>query len=118
MDPFLLYKTSKTKESDKGEEDYYGQLMVDDEKEYEIGNRVLKGKQIKDICNDKWFDDLELKFEDALDNNEPYWELFWETADDVIEEEIDRSIPKSEKELKQDTNHEKYRDVIMSIMCS
>jgi len=97
-------------------EEYDDELMVDPEKEYEIGKRTVTGKQLKELVEkDGWLDDLNLEFCHALDNNDSYWESFWLTAEDVIEDEIDKGIPKSEKELKQDANREKYNALIEEI---
>ena len=97
-------------------EEYDDELMVDPEKEYEIGKRTVTGKQLKELVDkDGWLDDLNMEFCNALDNNDSYWESFWLTAEDVIENEIDKGIPKSEKELKQDANRKKYNALIEEI---
>lgn len=98
---------------------YENELMVDPEKEYEIGNRTVTGKQLKDLVDDpEWVDGLNDVFEDALDNNDSYWESFWLTAENVIEDEVDEAIPKSEKEKKRDANKEKYKKLIEEIQRS
>ena len=95
---------------------YDDELMGDPEKEYGIGNRTVTGKQLKELVdNPEWMNDLNLEFRHALENNDSYWESFWMTAEDVIADKIDKSIPKSEKELKRDANKEKYKSLIAEI---
>ena len=92
---------------------YDGHLSCADDGEYEFGKRTVTGKQLNELIADKEFiSDLVDEFEDALDNNDSYWESFWGTADYVIENMIDERVPKSLKEIRQDANRKKYATVI------
>ena len=100
--------------------DYYDdQLIVEDAKEVEVGRRLLTGKQLKDLIEDKDFMDKSVdRFEHALDNVDTYNECYWEIAETVILEEIDRKVPKSAKELKREENWERYENIINEIRLS
>ncbi len=111
----LIHKINIMSDGD-GYEDH---LQCEDDQEFEIGKRTVAGKQLKELIADEGvMNDLIDEFENALDNNDSYWESFWMTADNVIEDMIDEKIPKSEKELKQEANREKYKTLIAEIQRS
>jgi hypothetical protein len=108
----LIHKINLMLDGD-GYEDH---LNCSDDEEFEIGNRTVTGKQLKElIADDAVMNDMIDEFENGMDNNDYYWESYWITAENVIEDMIDEKIPKSEKELKQDANWEKYKKLIAEI---
>lgn len=95
---------------------YEDHLQCDGDQEFEIGKRTVTGKQLKELIeDDAVMNDMIDEFENGLDNNDSYWESFWMTADNVIEDMVNEKIPKSEKEIKQDANREKYKTLINEI---
>lgn len=79
------------------DDDWDNEINCDDEDEIEIGNVTLTGKRLKEIVNNPDFmDGLEESFENALEQNDSYWESFWITAEEVIEEAIEDEM-KEEK---------------------
>ena len=64
-------------------------FSIDDEKEYEIGKTVVKGKDLKNLINDsEWMDSLTEDFDSLLDGYDSYWECYWTAAENAIEEAI------------------------------
>ena len=111
----LIHKINIMSDGD-GYEDH---LACSDDEEFEIGKRTVTGKQLKELIeDDAVMNDMIDEFENGLDNNDSYWESFWMTADNVIEDMIDEKIPKSEKELKQDANRQEYKTLIAEIQRS
>ena len=79
------------------DDDWDERIGCDDEDEIEIGNVTITGKQLKQIVNKPEFmDDLADAFDDALGRNDSYWECFWITAEELIEEAIEDEL-KEEK---------------------
>ena len=98
-------------------DDYSEDLPCDDDDEVEIGSRTMTGKQIHAlIADEKWMDSLISDFEDALDNNDSYWESFWCTAENVIEDAIAEVVPVTEKDERREKNRAKYRDAINEVV--
>lgn len=98
---------------------YEDHLQCEEDQEFEIGKRTVTGKQLKELIeDDAVMNDMIDEFENGLDNNDSYWESFWMTADNVIENMVDEKIPKSEKEIKQDANREKYKKLISEMLSS
>lgn len=69
------------------ESDWENEIFRPDEDMIEIGRRKISVAELqKKIDSPEFMDDLERKFQNALDNNDSYWESFWLTAEDVIED--------------------------------
>jgi len=80
------------------DDDWEDEIECDDDDEIEIGSVTLTGKQLKEIVNNPDFmDNLEESFEDALGQNDGYWESFWITAEEVIEEAIEDEMNNKEE---------------------
>lgn len=77
-------------------DDWEDEISCDDEDEFEIGDAELTGKRLKEIVTDEWISDLADDFENALDQNDGYWESYWITAEECIEEAIEDEM-KEEK---------------------
>lgn len=72
-----------------GTDDWTDEISCDDEDEFEIGYAELTGKRLKEIVTDEWIESVAEDFENALDQNDGYWESYWITAEEVIEEAIE-----------------------------
>lgn len=71
------------------EEDWEDEIFRPDDDMIEIGKTKISVADLQRKIDDPVFmDDLERKFQNALDNNDSYWESFWLTAEAVIEEEL------------------------------
>lgn len=71
------------------ESDWEDEIFRPDEDMIEIGRTKISVADLqRKIDSREFMDELERKFQDALDNNDSFWESFWLTAEDVIEEEI------------------------------
>ena len=82
---------SKLKEYAGDDSDDDDRVNVDDDSEVEIGKCVLTGKKLKElVANENFMDMVVDHFDDALNNNDSYWESFWLTAEYVIEDEIEK----------------------------
>jgi len=80
------------------DDDWDNEINCDDDDEIEIGNVTLTGEQLKEIVNHPDFmDGLEESFENALEQNDSYWESFWITAEEVIEEAIEDEMNNKEE---------------------
>ena len=80
------------------DDDWDNEIHCDDEDEFDIGNVTLTGKQLKEIVNNPDFmDELSDSFENALEQNDSYWESFWITAEEVIEEAIEDEMNNKEE---------------------
>lgn len=72
------------------ETDWEDEIFAPDDMEVEIGNAVITVAELqKKIDDPQWMDDLDDSFENALGNNDSYWESFWMTAEAVIEDAIE-----------------------------
>ena len=78
------------------DDDWEDDISCDDDAEYEIGNAELTGKRLKEIVTDEWISELAVDFDNALDQNDGFWESYWITAEEVIEESIEDEM-KEEK---------------------
>lgn len=89
----LYHKLNNMIDSD---DDWNPGINCSDSDEFEIGKVTLTGKKLKEIVTPEFMDDLVELFQDALGRNDSYWESFWITAEEVIEEAIEDKM-KEEK---------------------
>ena len=92
---------------------------IDEDEYYEFSTRTIHGKTIKALVTDEDFiSNVVSSFEEGLSNNDSFWESYWMTAEDAIEDELDEEVPKTELEIRHDENKIKYRELISSVNCS
>jgi len=72
------------------------EISCSDIDEFEIGSVTVTGKKLKEIVTPEFMDGLVDVFQDALGRNDGYWESFWMTAEEVIEEAIEDEMKEDE----------------------
>ena len=72
------------------EDDWENEIFAPDDDVVEIGKVSITVAELQRKINDpKFMEDLELEFQDALDNNDSFWESFWMSAEYVIEDALE-----------------------------
>ena len=64
----------------------WDRVVIDEDASYDIGFRLyVPGKQLKELLTDDMFDEMTAVFENYLDRDDYYWDLYWANAESAID---------------------------------